>query len=1045
MLRTRHFIAKFVPGVVLTDNSLLFAKATIRLIPDLRYLRTIKKKATGMFPQQLSRASTLIWTILLFCVAVLPSFAQDSSAKISPALHHRIEQAPEDEFHGILVSLRDRVDVMALHQELTALRSSKAERVQRVVTALRQKAKQTHPALKEKIVRFGHYQAGSLDDLWIANGLFLEADATLITYLASLPEVRYIEWNAPIKLEKSSTTSALLEPGIAEPALRALNVHKLWELGYTGYGQKVLVIDSGVDHYHPALRTQAHYNVASRQRYTSGTMLGDFSDEHGTAVTGAILGLDRMNRDTLGPAFNAQYMDGPSSNLSNSSGNFEGSVRSAFSNLQWALNPDGNSFTSNDVPDVINNSWGIVNNYSQSDCTNSIYRDVIGSLNAAGVSVLFAAGNEGPDAGTINFPGALSLNRYVPLSVGATDENGTISSFSGRGPSQCGTGIEAIKPEVVAPGQRIRTTSLFGRYERISGTSFSTPYVTGIILLLREAFPYLDGQKIQEAIVETARDVGDTGVDNDYGHGVVDAFAAYNYLVNQGNAPVTPRLANNDVVLVDVAAGTIGCDRTATLTLTVANDGTTEIRNFVVVLRNGDTGDEISRMRWEGSLMPGSVTTIQPQALDAFLGAYTAQITLEDPNGAEDRRNLDNSLKIDINITDDPLLPVTNPAEAVACTGEQILLSADNENLGTIQWYDAPTEGNLISQDATFLSNAITEETVYYASLAFNDRVGLEDRSVGTNTFLTPEAGLLFDVHSSFLLASTRVYAEETGPRIVVLREPDGQTQQKIVNITQTGEQRIDLDFFLEPGEGYELVVTVGKALSITTTDVNYPISLNGVVTIRKSVGTVATFYPFFYDWEIEYEYPCGRIAVPITLSDGDAPDVAFGASASTIRSAQTIEFQSESAQAVQWAWDFGDGNTSTEQNPTHTYTQPGTYLVRLTVTNAEGCSNTAAAEITVDDVTSTRQQQRLAQQIQLIPNPVIDQLTIQYTFDQPWHLRIRLTDLTGRTIRQWDPGRQQAGQHIYNVAELPPGTYFLIIQAGPHRVGKKVIKTGRR
>lgn len=40
------------------------------------------------------------------------------------------------------------------------------------------------------------------------------------------------------------------------------------------------------------------------------------------------------------------------------------------------------------------------------------------------------------------------------------------------------------------------------------------------------------------------------------------------------------------------------------------------------------------------------------------------------------------------------------------------------------------------------------------------------------------------------------------------------------------------------------------------------------------------------------------------------------------------------------WSWEFGDGNTSTEQNPSHTYSQPGTYHVCLTITDDEGCSN---------------------------------------------------------------------------------------------------------
>jgi len=49
------------------------------------------------------------------------------------------------------------------------------------------------------------------------------------------------------------------------------------------------------------------------------------------------------------------------------------------------------------------------------------------------------------------------------------------------------------------------------------------------------------------------------------------------------------------------------------------------------------------------------------------------------------------------------------------------------------------------------------------------------------------------------------------------------------------------------------------------------------------------------------------------------------------------------------WSWDFGDGETSAEQSPTHTYTTPGTYTANLTVANAAG-SNSATAAITVQE-----------------------------------------------------------------------------------------------
>ena len=58
-----------------------------------------------------------------------------------------------------------------------------------------------------------------------------------------------------------------------------------------------------------------------------------------------------------------------------------------------------------------------------------------------------------------------------------------------------------------------------------------------------------------------------------------------------------------------------------------------------------------------------------------------------------------------------------------------------------------------------------------------------------------------------------------------------------------------------------------------------------------------------------------------------------------------TINFQDYSAGGSQWLWNFGDGSTSTQQFPSHTYTTAGEFKVSLTVTNASGCQNTATKD----------------------------------------------------------------------------------------------------
>ena len=72
-------------------------------------------------------------------------------------------------------------------------------------------------------------------------------------------------------------------------------------------------------------------------------------------------------------------------------------------------------------------------------------------------------------------------------------------------------------------------------------------------------------------------------------------------------------------------------------------------------------------------------------------------------------------------------------------------------------------------------------------------------------------------------------------------------------------------------------------------------------------------------------------------------PVTAFTASPTAGLAPLTVQFTDLSGgRPTSWHWDFGDGTSSTEQNPTHTYASPGTYTVTLTVTNAHGTDSSS-------------------------------------------------------------------------------------------------------
>lgn len=94
-------------------------------------------------------------------------------------------------------------------------------------------------------------------------------------------------------------------------------------------------------------------------------------------------------------------------------------------------------------------------------------------------------------------------------------------------------------------------------------------------------------------------------------------------------------------------------------------------------------------------------------------------------------------------------------------------------------------------------------------------------------------------------------------------------------------------------------------------------------------------------------------MAIPLVgCTTNQSPIAGFVYSPSAPTTADSISFTDSSTDAdgtiATWEWDFGDGNTSTLQNPTHSFASPGTYTVTLTVTDDGGASDTDTATITV-------------------------------------------------------------------------------------------------
>ena len=159
-----------------------------------------------------------------------------------------------------------------------------------------------------------------------------------------------------------------------------------------------------------------------------------------------------------------------------------------------------------------------------------------------------------------------------------------------------------------------------------------------------------------------------------------------------------------------------------------------------------------------------------------------------------------------------------------------------------------------------------------------------------------------------------------------------------------------------------------------------------------------------------------------------EGPIEPFDVSAQQALPGTNLQFTDQNPNATSWSWDFGDGNQSTQQNPTHAYNNTGTYEVSLTV-EGSGCVFTSTQSVVVSNTVSIETE--LADEISIYPNPTSGQLQIELGERAENDLTIALFDLMGRKALASEHMIQKGEtQGSMDLRTLAPGWYILRISA---------------
>jgi subtilisin len=294
---------------------------------------------------------------------------------------------------------------------------------------------------------------------------------------------------------QGSATGSVISPLIIQPTpwnITLVKAPQAWARGYKGSGVKVAVLDTGIAN-HPDLV------ISGGVSFVPGVVSFNDGHSHGTHCAG-IIGARNNSIGVIGVAPLASLY---AVKVLTDAGS--GSTSWILAGMAWARLNGMN---------VVSMSLG------SDSCQSAAYTNAIAQLNAAGVTIVCAAGNSGgtafPCVGSpANSPGAIA--------VAAVNINKVRASFSSSGTSCCPPGGNPVN--ISAPGVSINST-IPGGYGVKSGTSMACPHVAGAAALVKQRFPAFTPAQVRAKLLATAADLGVPGNDPLYGAGLVDCNKA---------------------------------------------------------------------------------------------------------------------------------------------------------------------------------------------------------------------------------------------------------------------------------------------------------------------------------------------------------------------------------------------------------------------------------------------------------------------------------------------------------------------------------------
>ena len=537
--------------------------------------------------------------ILFLCIN---AFSQNT---IDPVLQDVMNQKG-DELISVNIIFKAQINPESLQEKVTRVTDKKIKRDILVDEFKLFSEKEQSDVMSILHAEKDNNNVSDITSHWLSNAISCKASRDVIYLLSIHNDIALIGYDEMKYMVYDNVTEDVVEDNRdfdMTDNITMVNADKVWNMGYTGKGVVVAVLDSGVNYNHIDLADHL-WDGGSQYPNHGYNIIGNNNDPmdnfgHGTHCAGTVCG-DGTSGLHTGIAPDATLM---CVKVLDDYG--YGSTSAFNSGMEFAIEHQA---------DIISMSLGVMN---ASVADKTLLRNTCVNALQLGVIATVAVGNDGqmtmvPVPNNVRTPGNCPPPWLHPdqevnagalscvVAVGAIDYSENMYENGSRGPVTWtdtefndypyNPNIGLIRPDICAPGVGVKSLDHDSNdgYNLKSGTSMATPCVAGVLALLLEKENTLSPAELCMIIETTAKKLTETK-SNLTGSGLIDAYNAIINIkkgdFNYSSITINDKDGNDN--------GNINADEDIKLSVNVVNNGETEYNNIKAILSSKNDNVEI--------------------------------------------------------------------------------------------------------------------------------------------------------------------------------------------------------------------------------------------------------------------------------------------------------------------------------------------------------------------------------------------------------------------------------------------------------------------